>query len=58
MGILEKAEKLRSIAISIANEKGITEQEAWNDAVVIFRDKYERYKNLNKLFVFNLEEFF
>ncbi|EOE7203634.1 hypothetical protein ACKTJW_002341 [Clostridioides difficile] len=41
MGILEGAELIRDIAQRIASEKGVTEQEAWSDAVREFKEKYE-----------------
>ncbi|HID1127856.1 hypothetical protein [Clostridioides difficile] len=41
MGILEGAELIRDIAQKIAKEKGITEQEAWNEAIKEFKEKYE-----------------
>lgn len=41
MGILEDATKIREIAKRIARENGITEQEAWNDAIEEYKEKYE-----------------
>ncbi|WP_255613378.1 MULTISPECIES: hypothetical protein [unclassified Clostridioides] len=41
MGILEGATKIRDIAKRIAIEKKITEQEAWNDAIKEYKEKYE-----------------
>ncbi|MDI6260450.1 hypothetical protein QJK44_09125 [Clostridioides difficile] len=41
MGILEGAELIRDIAQKIAKEKGITEQEAWKEAIKEFKEKYE-----------------
>lgn len=40
MGILEGATKIREIAKKIAREKGIREQEAWNDAVTEYKQKH------------------
>lgn len=41
MGILEAASKLREIVQHVANERGISEQEAWEEAIIEFRKKYE-----------------
>lgn len=41
MGILEDAQLIRDIAQRIAREKGVTEQEAWNEAINEFKEKYE-----------------
>ncbi|WP_255287827.1 hypothetical protein [Clostridioides sp. ZZV14-5902] len=41
MGILEGAQLIRDIAQRISKEKGITEQEAWNEAINEFKEKYE-----------------
>lgn len=40
MDIRKAAEELRNIAIKIANEKGITEQQAWSEALEKFKSKY------------------
>ncbi|MCW0603648.1 hypothetical protein [Clostridioides difficile] len=41
MGILEGATKIRDIAKKNAIEKKITEQEAWDDAIKEYKEKYE-----------------
>ncbi|WLD27642.1 hypothetical protein CDIFMA2_15240 [Clostridioides difficile] len=41
MGILEGAQLIKDIAQRISREKGITEQEVWNEAVKEFKEKYE-----------------
>lgn len=40
IGILECATLIRKLAQKIAKEKGIKEQEAWNDAVSVYKQKY------------------
>ena len=40
IGILKSAELVRKIAQRIAREKGIREQEAWNDAVTEYKQKH------------------
>lgn len=40
MDIREAASQLRNIAIKIANEKGITEQQAWDEALEKFKEEY------------------
>lgn len=40
MGIIEAAKILRDIAKQIANDKGITEQEAWKEALEVFKREY------------------
>lgn len=42
MGILEAASKLREIVKNVATERGISEQEAWDEALIKFREQYER----------------
>jgi len=41
MGIIEAATILREIAIEIATKNGITEQQAWDEALEEFKKKYE-----------------
>lgn len=45
MGILENASKLSEMVQSVASEKGITQQEAWDEAVVEYKERYEESKN-------------
>lgn len=40
MDILEAAEQLRNAAEKVAKEKGITVQQAWNEALKDFKKKY------------------
>ncbi|MFR4164327.1 MAG: hypothetical protein ACLT0R_17085 [Paraclostridium sordellii] len=40
MGIIEAAKILRDIAKQIAEDRGITEQEAWIEAVEVFKREY------------------
>ncbi|CEN21248.1 hypothetical protein [Paraclostridium sordellii] len=37
MNILQEAEKLRKLAEESAKKRGITVQEAWNEAIKIFK---------------------
>lgn len=39
MNILEEAENLRKLAEEAAKKRGITVQEAWNEAVEIFKSR-------------------
>ncbi|MDB0439823.1 hypothetical protein ACTPDI_06385 [Clostridioides difficile] len=41
MNISRRAMKIIELAQSIANKRGITVQEAWNDAIREYREKYE-----------------
>lgn len=41
MGIIEAAIILREIAIDIAIKNGITEQQAWDEALEEFKKQYE-----------------
>lgn len=41
MGILDMASKLTEIVCLVANQKSITEEEAWDEAIEIFKDRYE-----------------
>lgn len=45
MGILENASKLSELVQNVASEKGITQQEAWDEAIVEYKEKYEDNKN-------------
>ncbi|CEK34163.1 Uncharacterised protein [[Clostridium] sordellii] len=40
MGIIEAAKILRDIAKQIAKDRGITEQEAWLEALEVFKREY------------------
>lgn len=39
MNILEEAENLRKLAEEAAKKRGITFQEAWNEAIEIFKSR-------------------
>ncbi|MDK0695890.1 hypothetical protein P5E93_14900 [Clostridium perfringens] len=39
MDILQEAENLRKLAEKAAKDRGITVQEAWNEAVEIFKSR-------------------
>lgn len=41
MGIIEAARILREIAIDISIKNGITEQQAWDEALEEFKKQYE-----------------
>lgn len=41
MNISRRAMKIIELAQIIANKRGITVQEAWNDAIREYREKYE-----------------
>ncbi|MGO1044599.1 MULTISPECIES: hypothetical protein [Clostridioides] len=41
MNISRRAMKIIELAQRIANKRGVTVQEAWNDAVREYREKYE-----------------
>ncbi|MDU7968276.1 MAG: hypothetical protein E7J25_15625 [Paeniclostridium sordellii] len=40
MGIIEAAKILRDIAKQISKDRGITEQEAWLEALEVFKREY------------------
>lgn len=50
MSIIESAIKLSEVVQSIAKEKGISEEEAWAEAIKVYREEYE---NINKLEIQN-----
>ena len=41
MNITESAIKLNEVVQGIVKEKGITKEEAWNEAVKIYKEEYE-----------------
>ncbi|MGX9756786.1 MULTISPECIES: hypothetical protein [unclassified Clostridioides] len=41
MNISRRAMKIIELAQRIANKRGVTVQEAWNDAIREYREKYE-----------------
>ena len=43
MDIIREATKLNEIALSIAKTKGISNLEAWPEAISIYKLKYENY---------------
>lgn len=45
MSIIESAIKLSEVAQSIAREKGISKEEAWTEAVKVYREEYENIKS-------------
>ena len=42
MDILELALKLTEIVKRIADEKDLSESEAWDEAIIMYKEKYER----------------
>ena len=44
MSIIESAIKLSEVVQSIARETGISEEEAWTEAVKVYREEYENIK--------------
>lgn len=50
MSIIESAIKLSEVVQSIAKEKGISEEEAWTEAIKVYREEYE---NINKVDIQN-----
>lgn len=45
MNILEAASLIKDSAEKIAQERGISEEEAYYEAVLIYKDVYEKGKN-------------
>ena len=43
MDIIREATKLKKIALSIAKTKGLSNLEAWPEAISIYKLKYENY---------------
>lgn len=41
MDILREATRIREIAIFIAQDKGISSKEAWAEAILLYKLKYE-----------------
>ena len=41
MNISRRAMKIIELAQKIANKRGVTEQDAWNDAMKEYKEKYE-----------------
>ncbi|MGL5692947.1 MAG: hypothetical protein ACRCXA_02630 [Peptostreptococcaceae bacterium] len=44
MSILESAIKLSEVVEHIAKEKGVSKEDAWIEAVVLYKEKYETIK--------------
>ncbi|QJA09068.1 hypothetical protein HF520_08955 [Romboutsia sp. CE17] len=45
MSIMESAIKLNEVVQNIAREKGISNEEAWIEAIKVYKEEYENANN-------------